>query len=110
MKSQKPILDNRFIQVAWHKPPPAPTSATAEAKTDQVCYRPTLASLQVFQDPSLANVKPVIPLMSEPKTEHLLTSQLPQAQAARRVQQEAQEKLQARRKERQMQVHLQKVR
>jgi hypothetical protein len=46
--------------------------------------------------------------MTEPK-DHVPTSQLPQAEAARRVQQLAEEKLQERRKERQMHTHLQKV-
>lgn len=59
----------------------------------------------------MGNVKPVIPLMTEPKAsnEHIPTSQLPQSEAARRVQQLAEEKLQARRKERQMHNHLKKV-
>lgn len=39
MKSQKPILDNRFIQVAWHKPPPPKPEPTAETKIDQVCFK-----------------------------------------------------------------------
>lgn len=48
--------------------------------------------------------------MAEPKgNDYTPISQLPQAQAARRVQQLAEEKLQARRKERQMRTHLQKV-
>lgn len=49
--------------------------------------------------------------MPEPNatSEHVPTSQLPQAQAARRVQQLAEEKMQARRKERQMKVHMQKI-
>jgi hypothetical protein len=48
--------------------------------------------------------------MPEPKSSDFTpTSQLPQAQAARRVQQLAEEKLQARRKERQLRNHMQKV-
>ncbi|KAI6182880.1 hypothetical protein M3Y97_00428200 [Aphelenchoides bicaudatus] len=97
MKSEKPILDNRFIKVSWHKPPPPKPEVTAETKAEQ--------------DPSLSNVKPVIPLMSEPKasSDHIPTNQLNQAQAARRVQQLAEEKLQARRKSRQQHAHLQKI-
>jgi hypothetical protein len=35
MKSQKPILDNRFIQVSWHKPaPPKPEPVPADVKVD----------------------------------------------------------------------------
>jgi hypothetical protein len=38
MKSQKPILDNRFIQVSWHKPPPPKPEPTAAdtTKAEQV--------------------------------------------------------------------------
>lgn len=85
-KSQKAIMDNRFIQVSWHKPaPPAPEKPEGE-------------------------VEPVIPF----KPEHIhrpawQSHHVPQAQAAQAAREKAQEAILQRRRDRELQSKLQEV-
>ncbi|KAI6209354.1 hypothetical protein M3Y96_00212800 [Aphelenchoides besseyi] len=93
MKSTKPILDNRFIQVCWHKPPaPAPV---VDPK----------AAVQATN----GNVQPAIPLSTDPSNDKAPIRQLPQSEIARNAAKVAEENMQQRRKERQRANHLQEV-
>ncbi|KAI6221412.1 C3H1-type domain-containing protein [Aphelenchoides fujianensis] len=95
MKSQKPILDNRFIQVAWHKPPPpAPI-------VDPKAVQPTNGNAG-------GDVQPAIALATDAAADKAPV-RLPQSETARKAAQIAEEKLQQRRKERQRVAHLQEV-
>ncbi|CAD5227478.1 unnamed protein product [Bursaphelenchus okinawaensis] len=86
IKSEKAVMDNRFIQVTWHKPaPPAPETAV--------------------KDESAQEVKPVIPF----NTQGSYSNQVSQLEAAKAAREKAQEKLMERRKEREQQAKLQEL-
>ncbi|KAI6232278.1 hypothetical protein M3Y95_00469400 [Aphelenchoides besseyi] len=95
MKSTKPILDNRFIQVCWHKPP-----APAPVVDPKAAVQATNGN---------ASVQPAIPLSADPSNDKVPIRQLPQGEIARNAAKVAEENMQQRRKERQRANHLQEV-
>ncbi|CAD5235041.1 unnamed protein product [Bursaphelenchus xylophilus] len=86
IKSEKAVMDNRFIQVTWHKPaPPPPEVPASENKPSEV--------------------KPVIPFPAQ----NPWPNQVPQLQAAQAAREKAQEKMLQIRKERETQAKLQEL-